>query len=159
MSTTNGCCLPAAGHLLNYLCLGGGEMGTMQAVWQSRFMGLDFENSRSTFIAATIVDKTSSSNSVCSRSASTTSNQDTPITLDMGSIASLPKQRQKARIAKVTRKQSSLTIFCGHQNFQNKKDHHQYMAMVLRFLSDSREISFRLDDCPPEKIGRYSPSE
>ena len=31
--------------------------------------------------------------------------------------------------------------------------------MVLRFLSDSREISFRLDDCPPEKVGRYSPSE
>jgi hypothetical protein len=72
--------------------------------------------------------------------------------LDMGSIASLPKKRQKARIAQVIRKQSSLTIFCRrHQNFQNKKDHHQYMAMVLRFLSDSREISFRLDDCPPEK--------
>jgi hypothetical protein len=70
----------------------------------------------------------------------------------MGSIASLPKKRQKARIAQVIRKQSSLTIFCRrHQNFQNKKDHHQYMAMVLRFLSDSREISFRLDDCPPEK--------
>jgi hypothetical protein len=32
-------------------------------------------------------------------------------------------------------------------------------AMVLHFLSDSREISFRLDDCPPEKVGRYSPSE
>jgi len=29
--------------------------------------------------------------------------------------------------------------------------------MVLRFLSDSREISFRLDDCPSRKIGRLLP--
>lgn len=31
--------------------------------------------------------------------------------------------------------------------------------MVLRFRSDSREISFRLDDCPSRTTGRYSPSE
>jgi hypothetical protein len=33
-------------------------------------------------------------------------------------------------------------------------------AMVLRFLPDSREISFRLDDCPTRnRFGGYSPSE
>jgi len=35
----------------------------------------------------------------------------------------------------------------------NKKDHRLQKAMVLHFLSDSREISFRLDDCPSQKDG------
>jgi hypothetical protein len=30
-------------------------------------------------------------------------------------------------------------------------------AMVLLFSLDSREISFRLDDCPSQKIGRLLP--
>ncbi|HSG42103.1 MAG TPA: hypothetical protein VLA72_03005 [Anaerolineales bacterium] len=39
------------------------------------------------------------------------------------------------------------------QSQANKKDQRHVKAMVLRFLSDSREISFRLDDCLTRKAG------
>jgi hypothetical protein len=42
---------------------------------------------------------------------------------------------------------------------KNKKDHRKNNAMVLHFPSGSREISFRLDGCPPGNAGSYSPSE
>ena len=41
---------------------------------------------------------------------------------------------------------------------QNKKDHRRKKAMVLRFPSDSREISFRPDDCPSQAIGQLLPT-
>lgn len=38
-----------------------------------------------------------------------------------------------------------------------KKTNAKVKAMVLRFLSDSREISFRLDDCPTRNSGELLP--
>ena len=97
--------------LLNYVCLGGGETGNKSAVWKSRFITPNFEKVKPAIVETTIVVKRSSSNSVCSKSISENSSTDRPTALDMGRIAWLPKQRQKARIAKVIRKQSWLSIF------------------------------------------------
>jgi hypothetical protein len=39
----------------------------------------------------------------------------------------------------------------------NKKDQRQIRAMVLLFIPNSREISFRLDDCRSQKAGQLLP--
>lgn len=141
------------GCLLGYACLGGGKIGNKQAAWKTRFVGLDFENIRSAFIAATIVAKMSSSNSACSESISATSDKGTTTTLDAGRIVWLPKQRQKASITKMIRRSGCLNIFDTIDRASKTKRPSPILAMVLRLLSNSREISFRLDDCSPEKSG------
>ena len=142
------------GRPLNYVCLGGGETGNKLAVWKSRFIDPDFEKIKPAIVAAMIVAKRSSSNSDWSKSISETSSKDAPTTLDMGKIAWLPKQRQKAKVAKVIRKQSCLTIFwCNRQNFQNKKTTTNIWRWSCVFFQTAGKSLSVLTTVHPKKLG------
>jgi len=83
-----------------------------------------------------------------------------------GKITRLPTQRQKIRVAKEIRELRLSIIFDAiyvlwnkdwnpHSNYVLKlnitKKTIAFKAMVLRFISNSREISFRHDDCSSHK--------
>ena len=86
---------------MNYECLGGGETGNIQAVRKSKFFDLYLVEIKPVIeMAEMVVKNRSSSNSVCSKSTSGTSNVGMTTIFTAGRVDKVPAKMQMPRIAK-----------------------------------------------------------